>query len=489
MFKTLRSTLNSKLFLSLLLIASPWMLLFVTTGLIARNSVFSSIPVWSDELSYWHEVLSFSTKGFNFGYYTINESLPKYLSFGSHGFGTISVYALFAKVFGWKAYSIVIANAFFLSFSFLFIILLVKPAAKQIFLFLLFTVSFAPLILFCSTSMSELLNYSILIVYFGLLYKYIKENGKNIFVLLVVFCVAISFIRIIYIILILPILLKNNNEFRFDKKSIVYIILWIFFGAILFIVNGLFVSPYPDSYLNELFLSVSISDFFANFAVHFFQNTVNFINPVSENLIQVSERYFVIFITIYSLLKSNILHLQRKKIKIEYFIVFLILILITLINIAVYDVFDWRDFRVLAPVLFGCVLFLLANGDRFVFRSTLIINVFVIIVLIFSPKIVDSFNTNRYTKPISNGALNELKYDDKATSKFDNTIVVNHFTANEVINIPAGIGITYCDVLSDNLKSRFIYTDKKINLSTYRLINFNLSRYLYEKEPRTKIKD
>jgi len=193
----------------------------------------------------------------------------------------------------------------------------------------------------------------------------------------------------------------------------------------------------------------------------------------------------------YSLLKSNILHLKRKKIEFDYFIVFLILILFVVINIAAYDVFDWRDYRVLAPVLFGCILFLIINERRFISTSTLIINVCVVIVLIFSPSVIESFKAERFVKPIENKLLSEIKYENNAISKFDNTIVVNHFTANEVLNIPAGIGVTYCENISDKLKSRFVFSDKEIKLSTYKLINFNKLGYLYQKDVdnRTKSQD
>ena len=109
----LRWNFNFKLIFDLLLVAQQWLILFVTTRLIAHHSIFDSVPVWSDELSYWHEVLSFSQKGLNFGYYSINEVVPTYLSFETHGFGTISVYALFGKFFGWKTYSVTTQHPLF----------------------------------------------------------------------------------------------------------------------------------------------------------------------------------------------------------------------------------------------------------------------------------------------------------------------------------------------------------------------------------------
>jgi len=487
MFKTLRSVYDSRIVLGLLIIAFPKILIWVIALLVAHTQPAYSVPVWSDELSLWHEVLSFSHKGLDFGYYTINELVPTYLSFGTHGFGTVSVYALFAKQFGWEIFSIPSANIFFLQIAYALFLLLVLPTTKQLIHIFLFSVSFIPLILFCSTSMSELLNYSVILVYFGLLYRYFKQGWKLLFAALAIFCVWISFIRIIYIVLFLPVLFKRKTEFQLDRKFFFHLLLWFISGVILFVLNGLFVSPYPDSFLNELFSSAGIGPFISCFALHFFHNVVNFISPLSENLIQVLERYFIIFIMIYSLLKSNILHHKTKKIEFDYFVVFLILILFVLINIAAYDVFDWRDYRVLAPVLFGCILFLIINEKHFISTSSIIINVCVVNVLIFSPSVVESFKANRFAKPVENKLLSEIRYDNQATSKFDNTIVLNHFTANEVLNIPAGIGVTYCENLSDKLKSRFIFSDKEIKLSTYRMINSNKYGYLYKKEVKKTI--
>ncbi len=484
MIKTLRSALNFKLFACLLLIASPWILLFVTTGLIAHHSVIDSVPCWSDELAYWHEILSFSQKGFNFGYYTVNEVIPTYLSFGTHGFGTISIYALFGKIFGWKAYSIVIVNAFLMSSAYLFLILITKISSKNLLYILIFSLTYTPLILFSSTSMTELLNYSVLIVYFAMLYAYFKRGEKNLLVFLILFCTAISFIRIIYIVLFLPVFFKRKDEFKFDFKFLIYLVFWIVLSVVLFFLNNLFVSPYPESFLNKLLASKDFSDFISNFAVHFLQNTLNFFNPVSENIIQVLERYFVIFVCLVSLIKSNLLQIGFKKIKIEYFVVFLILFLFLLINIAAYDVFDWRDFRVMSPVLFGCVLFLMLNNKRLIAYSALAINLFSIVFLIISPQVLESFNKDRYIKPVNNPMLNHIEFTIHPESRFENTIVVQQFNPNIVLNIPAGIGISYSEVLSDKLKSKYIYSDKKLTLNTYKIVDSNKSGYLNKKDVR-----
>lgn len=472
---------KTQLSLRLLLIISPWIVLFCTTCIIAHQSVFHSVPCWSDELAYWHEILSFSQKGFDFGYYTINETVPACFSFGTHGFGTVSIYALFGKIFGWKTYSIVIANSVFVSLAFLIILSIVKISTKKILLILFFSLTYPPLLLFSSTSMSELLNFSVLIIYFSLLHEYFKYEKKKWLLFLLIFCTAISFIRIIYIVLYLPLFFKRINKFRFDFKLLLYFVLWLVISGILFLLNNLFVSPYPGSFLNELFISKGFPEFVRIFATHFIENTWNFINPFSENIIQVLQRYFLISVLLICLVKSTIFQSKFKKMDVDYFIVFFILILFLLITIGAYDVFDWRDYRVLAPVLFGCILYLILNNKRPAIYCAIAFNIIGILILLFSPQIIKSFNKGRYTEPLGNSILNHIEYTAHPVSRFENTIVVQQFNTNVVLNIPAGIGIGNSDEFSDKLKSRYIYSDKKLKLKTYKLVDSNKYGVLYRK--------
>jgi len=485
--------------LSVLLIASPWILLYITTVLIAHQSVFNSVPCWSDELAYWHEILSFTHKGLDFGYYSINEAIPATLSFGTHGFGAVTVYALFGKIFGWKAYTLVIANAFFMSLAFLLLTALVKISTKSLLFIMAFCLTFNPLILYSATSMTELLNFSVLIIYFGLLQKYMKGEGMKWPAVLILFCTAISCIRIIYIILFLPVLFKRNQKFKFDLKFLISFALWIVFSGLLFLLNNHFVSPYPDSFLVELFSGTSIPDFVSNFGSHFAENTLNLINPDSEDRIQVLQRYFLLFFILLCLVKSNIIQSKFKKIEIDYFSVFLILFFFLLVNIAAYDVFDWRDYRVLAPVLFGSILYLILNKKGPVIVSSIVFNALGIVFLLISPQVVEAFHAGRYDKPQVNPLLNRIEYTAHPVSRFDNTLVIHELNTNMVLNIPAGIGISYSDILSDKLRSRYIYSDKKLDLMTYNLKDFNETGYLYKKktidkrtknqEPRIKTKE
>jgi len=339
--------------------------------------------------------------------------------------------------------------------------------------------TYTPLILYSSTSMTELLNFSILVVYFGFLYRYSKQDGNKWLVILLLFCTAISFIRIIYIILFLPVLFKKVERLNF--KSMITLVLWIVFSGLLFVLNNLFVSPYPDSFLNDLLNSNSFTDFFTDFTSHFLENSWNLINPFSENSIQVLQRYFLMVVIIICFIKSNVIQSKFKKLDSEFFIVFLILFLFVLINIGAYDVFDWRDYRVLAPILFGCIVYLILNDKTGIIFSSFVFNMVGILFLFLSPQIVESFNKGRYTKPLENPLLNHIEYRMHTASRFENTIVIQELSPAVVLNIPAGIGISYCEVLTDTLKSKYLFSKNKLKLKTYHIINSNTTGYLYTK--------
>jgi hypothetical protein len=478
---------TTRLFTYFLLISTPWILLLIVTKFVSHNSLSMLIPCWNDEISYWHEILSFSSKGLNFGYYTINEVPPKLLSFGTHGFGTISVYAGFAKIFGWSFNSIVIANNFFLSLAFLLLVIVIKPSSAKSILILFLYLSYTPLILYSSTSMSELLNYSIIIVYFTLLYIYEKaetKNNKRLLYTLLMFCFLSSFIRIIYILLFLPLIFNNRKVLILNRKTIYFLIIWAFFSICLFEINSLFVSPFPTSFLSELFSKSSFLSFVSSFIHHLILNILRFLYPFRDDFVQVFQRYIILALMIWFFVKSRIIKNRFSQIDPLYFNSFILIFLSLLINIFAYDVFMWRDYRVIAPILFGIILYLVLNNRFEIVKYFFLINTFGLLILCFSPKVYGSFfmDSERYMKPEMNQVLSKIKYSKNATNKFENTLVISDYEKNVFLNTPAGIGITYTDSVSDKLKSKYIYSHKRLQLKTYKIETATNKDFLYQKK-------
>ena len=481
MLKASQSVLSIKLPTVLILIATPWFILLLIS-FITRHSIFNSVPVWSDELSYWHEVLSLSQKGLGHGYYTYNESLPAASTFGSHGFGTVSVYAFYAIIFGWKSYSIVTANAFFMSLAWLAVLLIAKPSSKLIIRLLIVNLFFVPFLFFSGTSMSEGLNYAVLIVVFGLLNRLIKNNSRPLLFGYVLYVIFISLIRINYVVFFVPILFLPFDFVAGLKRKLILFLSIVLFSAALFLFTAHFVSPYNQSFISELFSQQGIFPKLTHFSQHFVQNILIYLNPFSDNMIQVALRYFTVLLILYIAFKSQMFHNRFKKLEIGYFVVFLILILTVLINISVYDIGDWRDYRVISPILFGSILFIILGDKTHEFHLISVLNLIMIAVMVASPKVFGSFHESRYTLIKNDSLLNTIKFENNAQTPFENTIIVDVFDTSVVMNVPAGIGISFVDSLNDNLKSKYIFSSKELRLTNYKLTAKNRQGFLYSNQ-------
>lgn len=475
---------HTRTLLRVCFILLPWLMLFFVVNVIEKETLNSLVPHWNDELSYWHETLSFSQKGFETGYYTINELLPQQLSFGLHGFGTTSVYSFFALIFGWNFNSIPIANALFVSVSFLFLIILINPFAKKTFLLALFYSTFLPVILYSTTSMTELMNMSIILVYIILLYLhiYFPTKYKRLMYGLILFVIFVSFVRIIYVIFFVPLIITEFSKTSSKKKIILYVVGWFFISGAIFIINSLFVAPFPYSFLYKVSQSTSFVELFASFTHNILINTARFFYPFRDGIIQVSQRYFEVLFAIGLFYKSNI---WSKKIEVNqlYFISFAILFLAIVINIVAYDVFAWRDYRVISAFVLGIGFLLILSEEWRTVNKLLKFNIITLLMLCFSTHTQQVFlyDKSRYEATSKLNLLEEIQYTENTKSKFENTLVLTEYDKNVFLQTPAGIGITVCDTISDKLKSKYIYSKKPLSLTSYILLYTSNNHYLYQK--------
>lgn len=473
----------------LLLILSPWILLYIVMCL-TGGTISASHPVWNDELAYWHETFSFSQKGLNFGYYTVDEIVPKHLSFGTHGFGTVSSYLPYASLFNWNFNSIVLANTLYLSVAFLLLVALTKPCTKKLLLITIMYLTYMPLILYCVTSMSELLNYALVVTYFTLLHTYSRASKYRnlIFTILLIFTVYISCVRVIYIILLLPVLLEKFKIYSFNKDLIKITSIWIILSISIYIFCSSFISPYPLSFLTDLFSTPSIFELIILFCKHLLLNIWRFIDPTNGSIIEIAQRYFTLITLAFLLIKSKIIQNRFKSWNPGYFTAFIILLLMLTINLAAYDIFDWRDYRVIAPTLFGIILFVILNNkDNMIAKLAIVSNIIIIAVSLFSQQLtptIDLFAQNRYNQIEINTDLSQIKYTPSVESKFENTIIVTTFDTNTVLSIPAGIGISLFLISTPEkayILSKYLYTKEEFPTSTHQVIKSSPKGFLYQR--------
>jgi len=233
-----------------------------------------------------------------------------------------------------------------------------------------------------------------------------------------------------------------------------------------------------------LFSISNMFDIVLFFLKHFCLNILRFIYPFRDDFIQVFQRYIIVLLTIWFFIKSRVLKYKTSKIDKLYFSAFILIFLSLLITFAAYDVFNWRDYRVITPLIFGIILFNILSNRLQVVNIMLSINMIGLIILLFSPGIQVAFlaDSHRYTRPKNNLVLNKIQYTEKTTSKFENTLVIDSYDEDIFLNTPAGIGITFSDTISDKLQSKYIYTHLPKALKTYQLIIKSKEGVLYQKK-------
>jgi len=111
-----------------------------------------------------------------------------------------------------------------------------------------------------------------------------------------------------------------------------------------------------------------------------------------------------------------------------------------------------------------------------------------LILLGLSPKTNSFFfhESKKYTHPTENPILKTIKFTENADNKFINTLAINNYDEDVFLNTPAGIGISYMDSITDNLKSEYIYTHNFYNLKSYALYKRNGNNFLYKKKSKYK---
>jgi hypothetical protein len=229
-------------------------------------------PFLSDEVSYWHETLTFSTVGFAGGYYTWGEltNASGVTPLGFHGPGFPIAYGLFGMLFGWHRHSQVVLNLAAIAaaaWAWTGLPTTLTPARMMLGGALLAT--FWPMVLWAPTGMQEALHHAGAIALAGLFARALAGTPPRLVNALGWITIAgLSFIRPTWLVL-LPLWGFATSRSQ-DRRSMV-----ITFGCAL--ILGLLVlaaysrttAPFPTGFffLRVLDRSESIGRIWSN--LHF----------------------------------------------------------------------------------------------------------------------------------------------------------------------------------------------------------------------------
>lgn len=440
----------------LLLVLTPFLAVGIVSLILGKNG-FAAVPVWSDELDYWRSVFSWAHYGLHTGYIGIGELPPEIGVLSVHGPGPLLLYGWFAVLFGWGTSSILLCNALWVSAGAVALILLVRPKPRAAILLSLSMLVFAPFVLYCCTSMTELANYGLLMLYAGLLYRL---HGKITLPALIGALMTVTFLsvyRILYFLLFLPVAVVASGR-KPNWKLAVWLIAVLIVSFCINFFMRMVTSPYESGFLYH-FLRADIAEAARMFWFHALKNLNGYFVLEMANQSEVLERWLYCGVSLLCLLGL----IFRKGERWLYGMCFALLVMPWAVVVLFYETQDWADYRSLAPFLWFVVAWLVLNGRKAVPLVYFAGCAVVLVMLVtgapegaFSD--ADRFNPKPFSADLQT-LCEAIPYDPEAADPFDNTVRTEIMDIQVMAQLHPGLGVQTGIMYENNTgKSRWILT-------------------------------
>lgn len=490
-----------------LLTASPFLLLGILSLVIGQNA-FQSNPVWTDELDYWRSVYSWLHVGAGAGYSGIGELTAKMGNLSVHGLSPIVLYAWFGALFGWGYSGVLWANSVLVAAGSLVFCLLNKPKAGLALLMTLALMLYAPVVLYCATSMTEMANYGLLLFYLAFLLRlwHVRKPARGLLpealpftrglpsMLLCTLAVIISCAyRITYVGLWIPLVIVACDA-RWSGKTLLWSLWALLVSIFVYYVTALTASPFASGFLYNFLRSDSLTLAFRMFLSHAKANLIDYFVRAPGSQMEALQRMLYCGVAILTLV-GTLIRVEktdgRLRVRVGWSafsaLGFITLFLPFAIVVCAYETNDWSDYRTLAPFLWLVMAAYLARGRRFIPLCYLAGCVAILTVLFTSSPIGAFRDENRFVSEPFTLETQELcsavHYDPAATDPFVNTVRTDVFTLETVSLLHPGMGIQTGWFTEDTVgKSGWIITDHlKIPLEGYELVLKNKAGSVYRR--------
>jgi len=122
------------------------------------TNIYEHVPIWNDEVGYWHQAATFAAVGFQGGYYALDENPAPaaWTRFDVHGPWYPMIYGTIGRLLGeWELYTPVVINLLLYTLAVCVFIYTVQPNFVQLVVMGLILASAHPILLYLPTAMSE----------------------------------------------------------------------------------------------------------------------------------------------------------------------------------------------------------------------------------------------------------------------------------------------------------------------------------------------
>jgi len=355
--------------LALLVCLTPMLVGILLLQLVFQATFQDFLPLWSDELWYWHQAKTFTAVGWDNGYYTAAELTPsadwsRYYAWGPY---VVMFYSLFDRLFSLQPQSILYINLVLLTIAIAVSLWVMRPNRRQLILMGLLYALWSPMILYIPTGMLEVLQHTIAILLASIFYILINREpdappSKRVLAIGVLLIVAVSLIRVTWAVLLLPlfVLSRADRSWRTLIASTVIAVPIVLMLAQLVLTTA---APFTNNF------TLVIWRFQESFAagLELYQRAIyfNIVRLFDASVpLHLAFRLLFLGLFLFSLwqLWRTIRKPQRgeKSWREQIVLHFYNLGFIALTGIFVYHLHDWFGFRWVAANLFFTVLLLVA---------------------------------------------------------------------------------------------------------------------------------
>lgn len=369
-------------------IASPLIIMLILS-LLSGNNMFLSKPYLNDEIDYWRVMYSVKECGLRFG---STGGLPgRSAPIGpleAHGLGPLASWLWYVLLFPMGESSLVIANFLMLTSALAVFWLLLRPDPRTSLLLAGFTLLFPPIIRYINLSMMEIPCYAGCVVYLALLCRY--EEKPSFPRLCWVFAAALycSVLRMSNVVLFLPVIFifcRNKFSFRLFALLAAYVFCILLLNKF---INA-FISPYPD-FVSSLSYCSSYGEMISVVLNNVLNNLRHMVNPFSDaSVTQALARYQYLLLLVLFMVLSFLSGSRQGKLRPSWNWTYLGMLGVVAgcfaLVIVLYDVFDWRDYRTLSPILYVALLWLLLHREVFSRRCRRFIALIALLGVVMAP--------------------------------------------------------------------------------------------------------
>ncbi len=451
-------------------ILSPFLLLWLLS-LICGVNALDAHPVWLDELSNYRTLLSWSARGFDTGYYGTLEQTAAIGTMGTSGVGPILLYGPFVKLFGVSYNSILLCNALWCSLAAGVFCLLRRPKLSTSLLMTGLMLGYAPIVLYCLTSMTEWFNYALVLFYITFLLGFQEKRKIWMLVLCVLTILTATLYRPMYCILFLPLILIFCR-YRIGWRLVLFSIPAAIASLLCCYLAMQTAAPEAQGFVYHLLRAPDPATFVRMLLSHAKSNLTDYFVRPTHSRMQDAFRVLYWGVTAGCLLGTFVCTAltPERKLRLRWgyrgpmMSCFVLLLAAFAFTVLFYETYDWQDLRRLAPYLWLVVAYMVAR-ERFSIPVLMLgCCVVTLGLLIHAPEgaFVDA---TRFSRPEAPESLPEvvsmITYDKSAEDPFDNTIRTDVYSYPLMEQFDAGMGMQYGWFTTETTgKSRWILTDR-----------------------------